>query len=195
MLRAATSPEVVLVRHGETEWSRIGRHTGRTEIPLTECGRSEAVRIGSILAERRFSVVLTSPSRRAVETCRLAGFAEMAELRDDLREWDYGDYEGMTTAEIRDRRPGWNLWVDGVTGGETVEEVGARADRVIAELRGDGDGDALLFAHGHLLRVLAARWLELEPRAGRLFSLDPATLSVMGYEHARPVLRAWNQRC
>jgi len=182
----------VLVRHGETEWSRAGKHTGRSDVPLTELGRDQARAVGEALRGRHFALVLTSPLARAAETCGVAGFGDRAEKRDDLMEWDYGAYEGRTTPEIREERPGWLLWNDGVPGGETIVEVGARADRVIAELR-EADGDALLFAHGHVLRVLTARWLGLEPDAGRLFALDPATLSTLGYEHETAVLRLWNR--
>ena len=184
--------EVVLVRHGETEWSRTGKHTGRTDIPLTERGREQARAVGAALESRRFERVLTSPLERAAETCRLAGFGDVAEPRDELMEWDYGDYEGRKTVDIREERPGWTLWQDGVPGGETAEDVGARVDRVIAGLR-SLDGDAVVFAHGHLLRVLAARWLGLEPAAGQLFALDPATVSVLGYERETAVLRSWNR--
>ena len=184
--------EVVLVRHGETEWSRSGKHTGRTDIPLAERGRQDARAVGDALRNRTFALVLTSPLTRAAETCRLAGFGEVAVQRDELREWDYGAYEGRTTAEIRRERPGWTLWRDGVPEGESIEEVAARVDRVIPELRSI-DGDALLFAHGHVLRILAARWLGLDPSGGRLFALDPATLSALGYERETPVVRLWNQ--
>jgi probable phosphoglycerate mutase len=184
--------EVVLVRHGETEWSRTGRHTGHTDIPLTEQGRREAEAIGAALAERRFALVLTSPLERAAETCRLAGLGDAALERDELREWDYGDYEGRKTLEIREGRPGWSLWKDGVPGGETLSEVGERADSVIEELR-SVDGDVVLFAHGHLLRVLTARWLGLEAAAGRLFALDAGTISVLGHERETAVLRGWNR--
>jgi probable phosphoglycerate mutase len=187
-------PEVVLVRHGETEWSRSGQHTGRTDIPLTERGRREARAAGVALRGREFALVLTSPLQRAAETCRLAGFGEVAVTRDELQEWDYGAYEGRKTNDIRLERPGWTLWSDGVPGGETASQVGARADRVIAELRALS-GDAALFAHGHVLRVLAARWLGLEPSAGRLFALDPATISILGYERETPVIRGWNESC
>jgi probable phosphoglycerate mutase len=183
---------VVLVRHGETEWSRSGRHTGHTEIPLTEHGREQAEAVGAALRSRDFALVLTSPLGRALETCRIAGFGDQAEQRDDLMEWDYGAYEGRTTAEIRKQRPSWTLWRDGVPEGETIEQVAARVDRVLEEVRGLG-GDALLFAHGHVLRVLAARWLELEPDQGRLFALDPATISTLGYERETPVLSLWNE--
>jgi probable phosphoglycerate mutase len=184
--------EVVLVRHGETEWSRGGRHTGRTEVGLTEHGREQAEAVGAALRSSDFALVLTSPLGRALETCRLAGFGDRAVQRDELMEWDYGAYEGRTTAEIREERPGWTLWRDGVPGGESVEQVGARVDRVLDELR-SLDGDALLFAHGHVLRVLTARWLELEPDAGRLFALDPATISRLGHERETAVVRLWNQ--
>jgi broad specificity phosphatase PhoE len=184
--------EVVLVRHGETEWSRAGRHTGRTDVPLTEQGRRQAEAVGAALRDRDFALVLTSPLGRALETCRLAGFGERAQPRDELMEWDYGAYEGRTTAEVREERPGWTLWRDGVPGGETIEQVGQRVDRVLDEIRAL-DGEALLFAHGHVLRVLTARWLELEPDAGRLFALDPATLSMLGYERETPVIQLWNE--
>jgi probable phosphoglycerate mutase len=186
-------PEVVLVRHGETEWTLSGQHTGKTDIPLTERGREAARAVGADLDGRRFAVVLTSPLSRAAETCRLAGLCERAVERNDLMEWDYGAYEGQTTVEIRKSRPGWSLWEDGAPEGETGAEVGARVDRVIAELR-SADGDAAVFAHGHVLRVLAARWLGLEPAAGRLFVLEPATISVLGYERETPVIRLWNSR-
>jgi probable phosphoglycerate mutase len=184
--------EVVLVRHGETAWSRAGKHTGRTDVPLTEHGRLQAQAVGAALRDREFALVLSSPLGRALETCRLAGFGERAELRNELMEWDYGAYEGRTTSEIREQRPGWTLWRDGVPGGETVEQVGARVDRVVDEMR-SLEGDALLFAHGHVLRVLTARWLGLDPDAGRLFALDPATLSTLGYERETAVLQLWNQ--
>jgi broad specificity phosphatase PhoE len=186
------TPEVVLVRHGETEWTREGKHTGHTDIALTEVGRRQAQAVGAALQGRRFALVLTSPLIRALETSRLAGFGDVAEPRDELREWDYGAYEGRKTVEIREEVPGWTLWRDGVPEGETIDEVAARADRVIAELR-SVQGDALLFAHGHVLRVLAARWLGLKPRAGALFALDPATISTLGYERETSVIRLWNQ--
>jgi broad specificity phosphatase PhoE len=183
--------EIVLARHGETEWSRDKRHTGRTDIPLTEAGRREAGVLREALADRRFARVLSSPLARALETCRLAGLGEGVQLSDDLREWDYGDYEGITTAAIRERRPGWYLWRDGCPGGETAADVGRRADRVIASLD-DLDGEAVLFAHGHVLRVLTARWLGLGPEAGALFKLDTGTLSALGYERETRVITRWN---
>ena len=187
-----SAQEVVLVRHGDTEWSRAGKHTGRTDVPLTEQGRRQAEAVGAALDEREFALVLTSPLGRALETCRLAGFGDRAEPRDELMEWDYGAYEGRTTSEIREERPGWTLWRDGVRDGETIEQVGQRVDRVLEQIR-SVEGVALLFAHGHVLRVLTARWLGLEPNAGRLFALDPATLSTLAYERETPVIQLWNQ--
>jgi broad specificity phosphatase PhoE len=183
--------EIVLVRHGETEWSRDLRHTGRTDVPLTEKGRRQAAMLRDALAGRDFARVLSSPLGRALETCELAGLGERAELRDELLEWDYGEYEGITTDEIRESRPGWHLWRDGCPGGETAAEVGARVDPLIEELAGL-DGDGALFAHGHLLRVLTARWLGLGPEAGALFALDTGTLSVLGFERETRVIRRWN---
>jgi broad specificity phosphatase PhoE len=189
---ARRPPELVLVRHGETEWTLAGKHTGRTDIPLTERGREQAQAVGGALRGRSFGLVLTSPLERAAETCRLAGFGEAAAPREELMEWDYGAYEGRTTVEIRKDRPGWSLWRDGVPKGETAAEVAARVDRAIAEIRSIAD-DVLAFAHGHVLRVLAARWLGLEPAAGRLFALDPATVSILGYERETSVMRVWNE--
>ncbi len=182
--------EVVLARHGETEWSRELKHTSRTDVTLTDEGRLQAERIGEELRGREFGLVLTSPLQRAWETARLAGFPD-AEPREEVREWDYGDYEGRRTAEIREEVPGWTVWTHGVPNGETAEEVGARADRIVEEIR-RVEGDVLVFAHGHFLRVLAARWLGLAPTDGRLFALDPATLSTLGYEREQPVISTWN---
>jgi broad specificity phosphatase PhoE len=189
---ATRRPESVLVRHGETEWSRTGKHTGSTDVPLTERGREQARALGAALRDRSFQIVLASPLQRAWETCGLAGYGDVAQRRDELREWDYGAYEGRTTPEVREEHPGWTLWRDGVPGGETDAHVGARADRVIGELR-SLPGDVALFAHGHFLRVLAARWLGLEPADGRLFALDTATISVLGYERETSVIRVWNE--
>jgi broad specificity phosphatase PhoE len=183
--------EIVLARHGETEWSRDLKHTGRTDIPLTDRGRAEAEQLGRALAGRSFARVQSSPLQRAVETCRLAGLGDQVELTGDLLEWDYGEYEGITTAEIRRERPDWKLWRDGCPGGETAADVGKRVDRVIAQLRGL-EGDAVLFAHGHVLRVLTARWLRLGPECGALFKLDTGTLSVLGFERETPVITRWN---
>lgn len=187
-------PEVVLVRHGETEWSRTGRHTGNSDIPLTDKGREQARLLGHMLGEWRFARVLTSPLQRASETSRLAGFGEVAEKCPDLREWDYGAYDGRTTADIRKEIAGWTVWSHPVPGGETADAVGRRADHVIDLLR-KADGDVALFAHGHILRVLAARWCGLGAVHGRLFALDTTTLSVLGHERETPVIRLWNQRC
>jgi broad specificity phosphatase PhoE len=183
--------EVVLARHGETEWSLSGRHTGRTDIPLTEAGKRQAGLLRPRLEGQRFAAVYTSPLARAYETCRLAGLDDGAQVRDELLEWDYGEYEGITTQEIRARRPDWQLWRDGCPGGEDARQVGIRADRLIGELRGLG-GDAALFAHGHVLRVIAARWLGLPPQDGRLFALSTASISVLGYEHDVAVIQLWN---
>jgi broad specificity phosphatase PhoE len=183
---------VVLARHGETEWSLSLRHTGKTDLPLTEEGRRQARALGPRLHAWTFSLVLTSPLQRALETCRLAGYGEQAQLRPDLVEWDYGRYEGLTSQQIQALQPNWSLWRDGCPGGETAKDVGRRADRVLAEVR-RVDGDVLLFAHGHVLRVLAARWLGEPPEGGRHYTLQTATLSVLGYEHADPVIRLWNQ--
>jgi len=191
-------PVVWLARHGETEWSRALRHTGRTDLPLTPEGEREARELRDPLAAVGFDRVLCSPLSRARETCGLAGLGDRAELRDDLREWDYGDYEGRTGADIRRDRPGWLLWRDGCPNGESAVAVGARADRIVAELlstpapAGDAGATIVVFAHGHLLRVLGARWLELPPAAGRLFGLGTATLSRLGWEHDYRVIQRWN---
>ena len=181
---------VTLVRHGETEWSRSGQHTGTTDIPLTEQGRELATKLESALRGKAYALVLTSPLSRARDTATIAGFGD-AIVDDDLREWDYGEYEGLTTPQIRERRPGWFLWEDGVPGGETIDDVARRVDRVITRVR-DADGDALLFAHGHLLRVLAARWLDRRAGFGRHLVLSPATISVLGWERETPAIEVWN---
>jgi broad specificity phosphatase PhoE len=187
---ARTGHVVVLVRHGETEWTKNGRHTGATDLGLTDEGRDVARRLGERLRPRRFARVLSSPLSRSLQTARLAGF-EDPEIRDDLREWEYGEYEGLTTAEIRERHPGWLLWRDGCPGGEDAAAVGARADRVIAEMR-ELDGDALLFSHGHFLRVLGARWVGLGPEHGAMLGLGTATLSTLGWEREIAVIWEWN---
>jgi len=183
--------ELLLARHGETEWSADGRHTGHTDLPLTENGRRRAAELAALLAGRSFALVLSSPLRRAVETCELAGLRDRAQLRDDLHEWDYGNYEGLTTPEIHQRRPGWSLWSDGAPDGETAAQVGARADRVIAEARA-APGDAIAFGHGHMLRVLGARWAGLAPQEGGLLALGTGALCTLGYEHGLPVVVHWN---
>jgi probable phosphoglycerate mutase len=185
------SHQVVLVRHGETAWSLSGQHTGTTDIPLTEEGRRQGGVLGPLLAGLRFSLALTSPLSRAADTAQLAGFGARVEVDADLREWDYGDYEGRRTVDIREERPGWDLWHDGVPGGETEDDVGRRADRVIERVRGAG-GAAVLFAHGHLLRVLGARWVGLPPSFGGALALSPASVSVLGWERERPVIEHWN---
>ena len=183
--------ELYLIRHGETEWSRSGAHTGRTDIPLTETGREDAVALGRALSGRRFALVFTSPLERARETCRLAGFADSAEICPDLREWDYGDYEGRSTPDIREQNPGWSLWRSGPPNGETIEQVSARAERVIARAL-EASADVALFGHGHILRVLSARWLGLPPDAGRLFAMGTASRSILGYERDTRVIARWN---
>ncbi len=190
--------ELILVRHGETEWSVAGRHTGRTDVPLTAHGEAAAAQLRPALARRHIAATFTSPAARAERTAELAGL-EHTKQDPDLWEWDYGGYEGRTTAQIRKERPGWYLWRDGVTPGdaqhpgETVEQVGARTDAVLRRVRPLlADGDVALVAHGHVLRVLTARYLGLEPAAGRFFRLDTGTLSLLGTEHDEPVIQGWN---
>ncbi|HWX95622.1 MAG TPA: histidine phosphatase family protein [Solirubrobacteraceae bacterium] len=183
--------EVVPVRHAETEWSLSGRHTGLTDIPLTDAGRATAKALAGRLSEWRFERVLVSPLRRARETCELSGLGDRAEICDDLHEWDYGEYEGLTTAQIHARRPDWNLWRDGCPGGESPEQVGARADRVLAaasEVR----GAVAAFSHGHMLRVLGARWIELTPAGGARLGLSAGAVSVLGFERRERILALWN---
>jgi len=183
--------QACIIRHGETEWSVNGRHTGITDIPLTEDGRRMARELKPLLVSAQFTFVLTSPLQRARETCRLAGLGSMAEVDLDLMEWNYGEYEGLTPQEIRARRPGWMIFRDGCPDGESPEDVAARVDRVIAKLRAT-DGRAALFGHGHLFRVLAARWIGMPASAGRHFLLGPATLSVLSYYEGEPALKRWN---
>lgn len=188
-----THPTVHLVRHGETAWSLTGQHTGLADLPLTERGERNARLLGKRLAALTFAKVVTSPLQRAARTCDLAGFGNVAEVDLDLVEWNYGEYEGLRTPEIIGRRPGWQLFRDGCPGGESPAQVGERADRVINRLRGM-EGNALVFSSGHFLRVLAARWLGLEPAAGKYFTLKTASLSVLGYEHGlhSPVIELWD---
>jgi broad specificity phosphatase PhoE len=188
---AEPTGRLVLVRHGETEWSRAGRHTGRTDVPLTTEGEEQARALRGRLDGRRFALVLSSPLRRAWETCQLAGLGGAAQATDDLLEWNYGAYEGRTTNEIQAEVPGWTIWVGGVPAGETVDEVGARARRLI-DRASAARGDVALFGHGHLLRVLAACWLGLSPREGRLFALGTGAVCVLGHERADRVIQAWN---
>jgi probable phosphoglycerate mutase len=183
--------EIVLVRHGETEWSRNGRHTGNTDLPLTEEGERQARAAVPRLAGREFALVLTSPLQRARRTAELAGFGDRAEPDDDLRERDYGGYEGRTTKDIRVERPGWDVWSHDMPGGETLEQLAARADRVIERALA-ADGDTLVFAHSHLLRQLAGRWIGLGPDGGGKLVLGTAAVSVLGFERERRVLKAWN---
>jgi probable phosphoglycerate mutase len=187
-------PRVFLVRHGETEWSVTGQHTGRTDLPLTEGGRRQAKRLGARLARENFALVLVSPLSRALETARLAGFGDAAEVDPDLMEWDYGAYDSLTAAEIRQDRPGWTPWQGGYPGGETLEELAARAERALARVR-EADGDVALFAHGHILRVSAARWLEQPPVEASRYYLATATVSVLAWERETPVIERWNEAC
>ncbi|HUA66807.1 MAG TPA: histidine phosphatase family protein [Alphaproteobacteria bacterium] len=184
---------VYIARHGETEWSLNGRHTGRTDLPLTEQGRQNAVKLGIRLGGLQFARVFTSPLQRAALTCQLAGFGDVAVTDPDLMEWNYGDYEGLRSAEIHARRPDWELFRDGCPGGESPEQIGARAERVVKRLR-EVNGDALVFSSGHFLRTLAACWLGLGPGAGRFFLLGTASLSALGYEHnlSQPAIKLWN---
>lgn len=186
-----TPRRIVLVRHGSTNWSESGRHTGWTDIPLNADGIRQAGTLGPRLAEWSFDAVLSSPLQRARATCQLAGNGEGAEIDPDLREWNYGDYEGMTTAEIRAGNPNWILWNDGVRGGETLDQVAERADRVVARLR-SLSGDIAVFAHGHLLRVLAARWIQRPPSLAQFFNLSTATISTLSWEHEWPTITLWN---
>jgi broad specificity phosphatase PhoE len=190
---SAPFSELYVARHGETAWSLSGQHTGRTDLPLTERGERQARALGERLRGYAVAAVLTSPSQRAVRTGQIAGF-DMAEIDPDLAEWDYGQYEGRRTAEILQERPDWQLFRDGCPGGESPQQVGARADRVIQRVRAI-DGNVLIFSSGHISRVLAARWLGLEPAGGRYLLLGTASLSVLGYEHnlAEPVIRLWNE--
>jgi broad specificity phosphatase PhoE len=186
-------PAIYLARHGETAWTLSHQHTGRSDIPLTPRGESNARSLGERLRGIEFQRVLTSPLARARRTCELAGFLEKAGMEPDLTEWDYGDYDGLTTVEIRRKNPGWSLFRDGCPGGESVQQVGARADRLITRLR-ELEGRQLLFGHGHFFRVLAARWLGLPPSDGRLLYLSTASLSIQGYEHSleEPAIHLWN---
>ena len=180
-----------VVRHGETEWSANGRHTSRTDLPLTDDGREQARADADMLAGVGFSLVLCSPLLRARETCRLCGFEATAELCDDLREWDYGDDEGLTSPQIHEQRPDWSLWTDGCPGGESPEQIGTRIDRLLRRIA-DADGHVLCFAHGHVLRVVAARWCEMAVAEGQRFALATAGVGVLGHEHETRVLSRWS---
>lgn len=185
--------QVYIIRHGATEWSENGRHTGVTDLPLLPIGVAQAKATAALLDGQHFGLVLVSPLQRAQTTCELTGFAAEAEITDDLLEWNYGDFEGVTTTTIRQSYPGWTVWDGPIPNGETIAEVAARADRVIARARAT-DGDVALFGHGHMLRVLTARWCELDPVEGRRFPLDPATLNILGWEHEYATVHVWNER-
>jgi probable phosphoglycerate mutase len=180
-----------LIRHGETEWSASGQHTSRTDLPLTATGTLQAELLAARLARQRFAAVFTSPMRRARDTCRIAGLDREAVVTDDLREWDYGAYEGRTTDDIRAEEPGWTVWTAEIPGGETLEDVGRRVDRVIDRAL-EVDGDVALFGHGHCLRILAARWVRLPPAGGALLELSTATVSRLGWERETRVVELWN---
>lgn len=192
MSRAEAKPEIVLIRHGQTEWSAAGKHTSVTDLDLTDVGRQQAHDLGARLAGRPFAAVLCSPRLRARRTAELAGIP-VDDITDDLAEWHYGRYEGRTTADIHQDTPEWNLWTDGAPDGESPEQVGARVDRLLKRVAGLlPDGDVALIAHGHILRVVGARWIGWPPSAGGRLRLDTATLSVLGYEHQRQVILQWN---
>ena len=188
---AKEAQKIYLIRHGETEWSRDGKHTGVTDVSLTDHGRQTARSLQPVLAREQFVLVLTSPLQRARETCELAGLAKDSRVEPDLLEWNYGDYEGLTTKQIQSARPGWSVFHHGCPGGESPEQVAVRADRVLAKVRATDDNVAL-FAHGHILRVIAARWVNQPPSFGEHLLLDTATLSVLGYYYETPALKAWN---
>lgn len=189
-----STPEVALVRHGQTEWSKTARHTGRTDIPLTDLGRKQARALGRMIEDDQFDQVLSSPLSRAWETMELAGLVGHAVASSDLVEWDYGEYEGLPTVEIRLDHPGWTVWTHPIIGGESIEDVSVRADLVISSLL-ESEGSTVLFAHAHILRILAARWMGLSPEAGAALSLDTATLSTLGWERENRVIRTWNVMC
>jgi broad specificity phosphatase PhoE len=188
-----TLPVVYLARHGETAWTLSGQHTGMTDLPLTKHGELTARQLGEELRGRQFARIFTSPLQRAARTCALAGFGDQSQVDHDLVEWNYGEYEGLRTAEIHAKRPGWQIFRDGCPGGESPGEVGARADRVVERVRAV-QRDVLIFSSGHFLRVLTARWLGLEPQAGKCFLLSTASLSVLSYEHdlSQPAIQLWN---
>lgn len=197
MAETTARPNLWLVRHGETEWARLLRHTGRTDVPLTPRGRAQAAAVAAKLAGTTFGAVVSSPLSRALDTARLAGFTDRVTTDDDLLEWDYGDLEDRTTAEIREGLADWTIWRGPVPGGEAADDVATRVDRFIARVRVNGNSEqpVLAFAHGHLLRVLAARWLGHPPQDGRMFALSTATVSVLGWEHDAPVVVRWNEAC
>jgi broad specificity phosphatase PhoE len=179
--------ELYLIRHGETEWSKTGQHTGRTDLSLTEIGRQQALGAKQRLGGKQFALVLNSPLRRAKETCDLAGYGNVSQSEPNLMEWNYGNYDGLTSDQIRETVPDWTVWTHPVPGGETIDQVAERARAVVARVR-ETPGDVAVFSHGHLLRVLIATWLGLPPEAGRLFGLATASITVLGYEHETPVI-------
>jgi broad specificity phosphatase PhoE len=187
----AETSRIVVVRHGETEWSLSGQHTSRTDLPLTDDGRKRATALHDLLSGYSFALVLSSPMRRALETCEIAGYGNVVELDEDLREWEYGEYEGLTTPQIRETRPDWNLWRDGCPGGEGPSEVGRRADRVLERLAA-ADGDGAAFAHGHILRVLTARWAEMSVAEGSRFKFGAGAIGVLGHERETRAVEHWN---
>jgi broad specificity phosphatase PhoE len=183
-----------VIRHGQTEWSAVGRHTGRTDLPLTEVGRRQGEALAEMIANRQFELVLTSPLQRARVTCELAGFGDQADIEPDLAEWDYGEFEGLSTSDIRDRIPQWSIWTHPPENGERLDDLAIRADRVIARV-GEVDGDAALFGHSHALRVLTARWLRLAPVAGSGFILETGAIGVLGWDREFPAVVRWNELC
>jgi broad specificity phosphatase PhoE len=185
--------QIWLIRHGETEWSQSGKHTGRTDVPLSETGKRRAQALRPLLSSESFALVLTSPLARARETCRIAGFGDLCHVDGDLAEWDYGIFEGRTTTEIRSELPNWSIWQTAVEKGETIDAIAARANRVIEKVF-NVEGDVALFSHGHLLRILAARWLGLPPKDGRFLALDTASISILGFERETRVIRGWNRQ-
>lgn len=187
----APKQQIYVIRHGETEWSLSGQHTGVTDIPLTENGRHLAKLLHPVLAKESFALVLTSPLQRAKETCKLSGLGDQAEVDSNLTEWNYGDYEGITSEQIHEKNPGWLIFTDGAPGGETPEQVGERADHVIKRVRAVKE-DIALFAHGHILRVLVARWIDLPATAGRNFLLDTGTLNILSFYRGFPAVKTWN---
>lgn len=189
--RDARKIELWLFRHGETEWSASGQHTGVSEIPLTTRGREQAEGLRQVIGRTPFELVLVSPRQRAQETCKLAGLTKSAQVEQNLAEWDYGDFEGLTTPQIQDSRPGWSVWSGPIVGGETVEQVGIRADKVIERALA-AKGRVALFAHGHILRILASRWIGSPARGGEHLGLDTASVSLLGFEHTARVIKRWN---
>ncbi len=190
-------PQIYLARHGETAWSVSGQHTGLTDIPLTKNGEENAKRLGERLRSITFEAVYSSPLIRAKQTCELAGFGSVVQIDPDLVEWDYGNYEGRTVIEIHKERPDWNIFRDGCPAGESISDISMRADRLVSRLKEIDKGNVLLFSHGHMLRILAVRWLALRAQDGRLFTLAPTSLSILGYDHNlnEPAIRLWNQTC